>query len=133
MKRFPGGTLPVVIVLFLTCLHCGFTGSTWVGKPLQWKTGVALYSFNRFSFSDALAKADSAGAKWVEGFFFHQLGSEFKGHSIPMLSDDEIALMKAMLDKKGLKMKSLYAGGKDEAEWKTYFVFAKKMGNVLIR
>lgn len=128
MKKFKGSTLSVVIVLLLTCLYFGFAGSTWAGKPLKWKTGVALYSFNRFSFQDALAKADSAGAKWVEGFFFHQLGSEFKGHSIPMLSDEEVALMKAMLDKRGLKMKSLYAGGKDEAEWKAYFVFAKKMG-----
>ncbi len=128
MKRFPKFTTPVAIVLLLTCLYLGLTSSIGTQKALKWKTGVALYSFNRFSFADALAKADSAGAKWVEGFFFHKLGSEFKGHTIPMLPDDEIKLMKTMLSQKGLKMKSLYAGGKDEAEWKAYFVFAQKMG-----
>lgn len=128
MRKITGGTLPLVTVLLLTCLIGGFTASFRAVKPLKWKTGVALYSFNRFSFSDALAKADSAGARWVEGFFFHQLGGELKGRSIPLLTDKEIALMKAMLDQKGLQMKSLYAGGKDEAEWKAYFVFAQKMG-----
>ena len=128
MKRFSWGTLTVVVGLVFTVFICGSTARNQAGKPLKWKTGVALYSFNRFSFSDALAKADSADARLVEGFFFHQLGSEFKGHSIPQLNDEEIALMKAMLAKKDLKMESLYAGGKDEAEWKAYFVFAKKMG-----
>jgi len=128
MKRFSGSAFTALIVLLLSSIYYGLTASSPYNKPLEWKTGVALYSFNRVSFSNALAKADSAGAKWVEGFFFHKLGSEFKGHSIPLLPDDEVALMKAMLDQKGLKMKSLYAGGKDETEWKAYFVFAKKMG-----
>ena len=128
MKRFPGSIGPIGIVLLFTCLIGGFTASIQVVEPLKWETGVALYSFNRFSFSESLAKADSAGARRVEGFFFHQLGSEFNGHSIPRLSDVEIARMKAMLVEKDLKMKSLYADAKNEADWKAYFVFAQKMG-----
>ena len=120
--------MPVVIGLLFTALVGGFTGIDQTAKPLKWETGVALYSFNRFSFSDALAKADSAGASRVEGFFFHQLGSEFNGHSIPRLDDAEIARMKSLLAQKNLRMKSLYADAKNEADWKAYFVFAQKMG-----
>ncbi len=98
-------------------------------KPLKWKTGVALYSFNHFSFAESLKRADSAGAKYVEGFFFHKLGDDFGGHSIPALSNEEIAKMKTMLSTKGLQMKSLYAGnGKNLKEWLAYFDFAKQTG-----
>ncbi|MCE7059516.1 sugar phosphate isomerase/epimerase [Dyadobacter sp. CY343] len=98
-------------------------------KALNWKTGVALYSFNKFSFAETIEKADSAGAKFVEGFFFHNLGKDFNGHAIPNLNDEEISKMKSMLDKKGIQMKSLYSGnGKNLEEWNTYFTFSKKMG-----
>jgi L-ribulose-5-phosphate 3-epimerase len=33
-----------------------------------WKTGIALYSFHHHPFTTALAMADSAGVKYVEGF-----------------------------------------------------------------
>ena len=36
----------------------------------DWKLGVALYTFHTFSFPEALAKADSAGVEYVEGFTF---------------------------------------------------------------
>lgn len=98
------------------------------GGSLKWKPGVALYSFNHFSFEDAINKADSINAVYVEGFFFHKLGEGFNGHSIPGLTDDEVKKMKGMLDQRGLKMKSLYADGKSEEDWKANFAFAKKMG-----
>lgn len=126
MKKYIGGFL--LIFALITGLYAlsGFIKET--GKPLNWKTGVALYSFNRFSFPVALSKADSAGAKYVEGFFFHKLGDDFNGRTIPNLTDAEIVKMKAMLNQKGMKMKSIYAGGKTEEEWKAYFEFGKKMG-----
>jgi sugar phosphate isomerase/epimerase len=97
------------------------------GSSMKWKPGVALYSFNRFSFEEALDKADSINAEYVEGFFFHKLGDAFGGHSIPRLNEEEITKMKGMLDKRGLKMKSLYADGKNEDDWKANFEFAQKM------
>jgi sugar phosphate isomerase/epimerase len=93
-----------------------------------WKTGIALYSFNRFSFVDALEKADSAGAKYVEGFSFHKLGKEFNDSSMSAISDADINKIKLMLDKKDIKMKSMYVGGAKNAEdWKYYFEIAKKL------
>ncbi len=90
--------------------------------------GIALYSFNRFSFVDALEKADSAGAKYVEGFSFHKLGKEFNDSSMAAMSDADINKMKAMLDKKNIKMQSMYVGGAKDAEgWKYYFGMAKRL------
>ena len=98
-------------------------------QKAEWKTGVALYSFNRFSFVDALAKADSAGAKYVEGFSFHKLGKEFNDSSMAAISDAEIDRMKQMLEKKSIEMQSMYVGGAKDAEgWKYYFEMAKKLG-----
>ncbi len=120
-----------VIISIITIALYGFQQSG-PGSGLKWKSGwksgVALYSFNKFSFREAIDKADSINANYVEGFFFHKLGDEFNGHSIPALTDEEIKKMKGMLDERGLKMKSLYADGKTEDDWKANFVFARKMG-----
>lgn len=94
----------------------------------KWKTGVALYSFNRFSFFDALEKTDSAGAKYVEGFSFHKLGKEFNDSNMSAISDADVNKMKLMLANKDIKMQSMYVGGAKNAEgWKYYFEMAKKL------
>lgn len=128
MKKYIIPSISILAVLVTITVFSCFTRENSSAKPLKWQTGVALYSFNRFSFPEALSKADSAGARFVEGFFFHKLGKEFNGHSMPNLSDAEIKMMKGLLDKKGIKMKSIYAHGKTDEEWKAYFVFAQKMG-----
>lgn len=97
-------------------------------QKAEWNTGVALYSFNRFSFADALQKADSAGAKYVEGFSFHNLGKEFNDSSMSAISDADISKMEGMLREKDIKMQSMYVGGAKNAEgWKYYFEMARKL------
>ncbi|KAA0989082.1 sugar phosphate isomerase/epimerase family protein [Dyadobacter aurulentus] len=124
-KRLAG----IALIALTGLIQISFVKNSLPKKALKWETGVALYSFNKFSFDEAIAKADSAGAKFVEGFFFHNLGKDYNGHAIPNLSDEEIARMKSTLDSKGIKMKSLYSGnGKNLHEWNTYFTFSKKMG-----
>lgn len=127
MKKYIPVIAFVAIVIASTLALYSFR-SGGPGGSMKWKPGVALYSFNRFSFEDALDKADSINATYVEGFFFHKLGDAFNGHSIPRLTDEEIKKMKGMLDKRDLKMKSLYADGKNEDDWKANFEFAQKMG-----
>src|SRR5680860_666742 len=94
-----------------------------------WKMGVALYSFNRFSFAGALEKADSAGVKYVEGFSFHKLGEGFGDNTMATVSEEEINGIWRLLDKKGIKMSSMYVGGaKNAGEWKYFFEMAKALG-----
>jgi sugar phosphate isomerase/epimerase len=97
-------------------------------KNVDWHMGIALYSFNRFSFADATTKAESAGVNYVEGFSFHKLGKEFGNKNMASMSEDDIRSMKQMLRNKNLKMQSMYvSGAKNEADWKYYFELAKKM------
>ena len=95
--------------------------------PRDWKLGVALYTFNPFSFEGQLAKADSAGVKYVEGFTFAKAGPELKDSIMMKLSPSGIAKLKAILDKKELKMESIYlVGGKTVNDWKKEFEIAKQ-------
>ena len=95
--------------------------------PAEWRLGIALYSFNRFSFVDAIAKADSAGVKYVEGFSFHKLGKEFGDQDMSALTDENISTMQQILKDKGIEMQSMYvSGAKNVEDWKHYFNLAKK-------
>jgi len=98
-------------------------------QPADWSMGVALYSFNLFSFDVALSKADSAGVKLVEGFSFHALKGEFKDINMGQISMHGVSRMKQMLDSSGMKMKSMYVSeAKNGNEWKLYFEKAKILG-----
>ncbi|MCF2505705.1 sugar phosphate isomerase/epimerase [Dyadobacter sp. CY107] len=95
--------------------------------PRDWKLGVALYTFNPFTFEGQLAKADSAGLKYVEGFTFAKAGPELKDSIMMKLSPSGIAKLKTILDKTGLKMESIYlVGGKTVNDWKKEFEIAKQ-------
>ncbi|MCF0041188.1 sugar phosphate isomerase/epimerase family protein [Dyadobacter fanqingshengii] len=95
--------------------------------PRDWKLGVALYTFNPFTFEGQLAIADSAGLKYVEGFTFAKAGPELKDSIMMKLSPSGIAKLKTILDKTGLKMESIYlVGGKTVNDWKKEFEIAKQ-------
>lgn len=87
----------------------------------QWTTGVALYSFNRFSFAESLEKANEAGATYVEGFSFHDLGSEFTGQNLLELSDEQLGKMDQLVEANNVDMRSMYAGVESKSEWEQLF------------
>ena len=98
-------------------------------QPDQWTYGVALYSFNRFPFVEALDKAKTAGATHVEGFSFHKLGTAFGDTALLSLSDEQINRMKSLMDDRGLRMRSMYvSNAKTEAEWINVFEVGQKLG-----
>jgi L-ribulose-5-phosphate 3-epimerase len=97
--------------------------------PGKWKMGVALYSFNKFPFQASVEKAKASGASYVEGFDFHNLGPQFGNKSYKSLSPSEIKEVKSILDKSGVKMKSMYVGtAKTMDDWKFYFELGKELG-----
>jgi sugar phosphate isomerase/epimerase len=92
------------------------------------KIGVALYSFNKFSFVDAVEKAKSADVNLVEGFSFHELGGQFGTKRLLDLSDEEVGQLKKTLDSTKMTMPSIYADANTLEEWKHLFDQAKKIG-----
>lgn len=115
-------------LLAVSLMGCTERSKKAEDQKAEWNMGIALYSFNRFSFADALNKADSAGVNYVEGFSFHNLGKEFDDKTMAALTEEDIPKMKELLSSKKIEMQSMYvAGAKNEADWKYYFELAKAM------
>jgi len=91
--------------------------------------GCQAYSFNRFTLFEAIEKTEAAGGKTIEFYPRQKLSKEKPNvtfnHDAP---DDVIAEVKAKLEKHKIRAVNYgVAGGKDEAEWRKIFEFAKKM------
>lgn len=114
-------------ILLAIASSCGGSeaGNQASGSP---ELGVALYSFNRFSFPETLEKSQQAGVGIVEGFFFHNLGEEYGGKRLAELTDSELEVLKTQIQKSNLRYKSMYAGGKSLEEWATLFERGKMLG-----
>ena len=91
--------------------------------------GCQAYTFNRFTVFEAIEKTDQAGGKIIEFFPGQALSPKEKtvrwSHSSP---DDVVDKVKEKLAKhKILAVNYGVVGGKDEAEWRKIFEFAKKL------
>lgn len=96
----------------------------------SWKIGVQLWTFHEFDFVTAIAKADSAGIKFIEAFPGQRLGGDFTDSTFDIgLSPEGRAKVKKMLADKGI---TLVAFGvvvpQNPDEWSRTFSFAKDMG-----
>ena len=92
--------------------------------------GAQAYTFNRFSAFEAIEKCAQAGGKVIEFFPGQKLtkdGDAKLHHS--NAGDETIAKIQAKLKEHGLKAVNYgVVGGKDAAEWRQIFEFAKKLG-----
>ncbi|MFM9907907.1 MAG: sugar phosphate isomerase/epimerase family protein [Chitinophagaceae bacterium] len=96
----------------------------------DWKLGIQLWTFHNFDFVTGIAKADSAGMKFIEAFPGQRLGGDFKDSTFDIsLSAEGRTKVKSLLTSKGI---SLIAFGvvvpQSPEEWKKTFDFAKDMG-----
>lgn len=126
-----------VVILLVGLVGWGSCGQTenrsgQVGQQVRemakWQTGIALYSFNRFPFSETLDMSKRAGVEYVEGFFFHKLGDSFGNKLMSELSGEEVGILKDMLSANNLHMKSMYAGGSTADEWIRMYEIGVRLG-----
>jgi sugar phosphate isomerase/epimerase len=91
--------------------------------------GCQAYTFNRFSAFEAIEKTAQAGGKVIEFYPGQKLSlaqPDVKLHHDA--SAETIAAVKAQLAKCGVRAVNYgVVGGKDEAEWRQIFEFAKKL------
>jgi sugar phosphate isomerase/epimerase len=88
-----------------------------------------MWTFHYVSFDTALAKADSAGIKYIEAFPGQRLGAGMKGKFGPDMTPEERAKVKQMLKDKGISivaMGVIVPGTIDD--WKKFFDLAKEFG-----
>jgi sugar phosphate isomerase/epimerase len=99
-------------------------------KQGGWAIGAQAYTFNRFSVFEAIEKTAETGGKVIEFFPRQKLSQEeptvMWDHNA---SDELIAKVQAKLKQHGIKAVNYgVVGGRDEAEWRKIFEFAKKLG-----
>lgn len=93
-----------------------------------WKLGVQSYTFHKFSFAEAVDKAQELGLKYMEVYFGQPLGEGMEG-AMDFRMDRKT--QKKVLNYARSKGVKIIASGvvicRDEAEWEQLFSFADAM------
>jgi sugar phosphate isomerase/epimerase len=113
----------------------GLTAETGKGAPhaekLGWRLGCQVYSFNHFTFYEAIEKTESLGLHTIEAYPGQKLSAEKPDQKVGDGMSAEIRLeVKKKLKEAGIKLACYGVVGlsKDEAASRRVFEFAKDMG-----
>jgi sugar phosphate isomerase/epimerase len=142
MKTIVGSFLcAVVIMAFASCGGGSGTAanndssaaktdsSANTGSTAGFKLGVQMWTFNHFTFTDALAKVDSSGIKNIEAFWGQKLGGGLPGEFGDKMNADTRTKVKKMLDAKGIQMVAMgVISPNGKAEWIRALDLAKFFG-----
>ena len=118
------------IIAALSIVLCAAIFVSWTRPKASgnWKLGIALWTFHRFTLAESIRKSDSAGVHYIEGSTFQKVGDEIENSSVSQISDQGIVKLNKYLDDHHLQMKSIYVfGGKTIASWKSGFELAKRL------
>lgn len=102
-----------------------------LAAPDRWKLGMQAYSFNRFTFSEAVEKTKTLGMRYIECYPGQTLSKEKPDVKVDHnMSSEDRRTMKEMLRKAGTTLVNYGVVGlpNDEAESRKVFEFAKEMG-----
>lgn len=98
-------------------------------KKLGWSLSTQTYTFNRFSFFEAVDKTLEAGLNSVEAYPGQKLGGGMEGEmDYNMDAAQRKAILRALKKKKVKLCAFGVVNGNTEEEWKQIFEFAKAMG-----
>ena len=96
-----------------------------------WRLSVQAWTFNHFTFSEAVEKVASLGINWIEAYPGQQIRPEVREVTMgPGLSPGERASLRRMLADANVRLVNygVVDLGKDEASSRKVFDFAKEMG-----
>ncbi|MCF7864540.1 MAG: hypothetical protein K9L89_07115, partial [Kiritimatiellales bacterium] len=94
----------------------------------EWKLGVQAFSFRKFTFCEMLDQLSAMGVKYIEAYPGQPIGGGIEGTTNFSMDAVKREALKAKLAAAGIQMISYgVVGGKDEAEWRKLFDFAKAM------
>jgi sugar phosphate isomerase/epimerase len=95
----------------------------------DWKLGVQAYSFRQFTLCDTLDAISQMGVKYLEGYSKQTIGGGIEGKTDYHMDAATRDAVLAKLQAAGVKMVSYgVITGKNEADWRAIFDFAKAMG-----
>ncbi|MGK9124808.1 sugar phosphate isomerase/epimerase [Olivibacter sp. SA151] len=98
-------------------------------EKLGWKLGAQAYSFNRFTFAEAIAKVDSCKLKYIEAYPGQTIGGGIEGKMDFAMTKEKRAQVLQLLKDKGITLVAFGVVSADSPEaWRQLFEFAKAMG-----
>ena len=106
------------------------THDTTAADQFGWKLGVQTYSFNRFTFFEAIDKAASIGLKYAECYPGQTISADIDGKIGPGMTAEQIKQVKDKLASAGVKLAAFGVTGlsANEAESRRTFEWCKEMG-----
>jgi sugar phosphate isomerase/epimerase len=119
----------VAVVLVAAGLCVGFASVGGAQTKDKWRVGAQSYSFNRFTFEEAIAKTKACGMKYIEVFPDQKIGKQFGDTVFKNMTPEQRQEVKKMLKDSGMTLTCygvITAG--NEQEWRQVFDFAKDMG-----
>ena len=122
------------MLLLALCLFSSCAGSQKAVEAtpearMDWKLGAQAYTFNRFTFFEAIDKIRECDLKYVEAFPGQTIGGGIEGKMDYHMPAEKREQILKMLEEKGVKAVSYGVVGADnEADWRQLFEFAKAMG-----
>ncbi len=118
------------IIIITFCFQISFAQNA--GKDpdkLAWRLSAQAWTFNRYTFTEALDKIKSAGINYVEMYSDQVIGGGLTGNTNFLMNKETRGKLLALIQSKGIKLVSYgVVTAKDQDEWVKLFEFAKIMG-----
>jgi sugar phosphate isomerase/epimerase len=123
------GRTKMAVALIAAGLCVGFARVGGAQTKDKWRVGAQSYSFNRFTFEEAVAKTKACGMKYIEVFPDQKIGLNFGDTVFKNMTPEQRQAVKQMLKDKGMTLTcyGVITPG-NEQEWRKLFDFAKEMG-----
>lgn len=137
MKKSAIASLSFLMLFFLASCSGGSSSASTTDSTAadnfdvkaNWKLGVQMWTFNKFTFAQALDKVDSAGIKYIEAFWGMPLGVGTKDSFGISMSDESKTKIKQLLQSKGIQIVAMGVINPDtKDEWRKAFDLAKEFG-----
>ncbi|MFD2554751.1 sugar phosphate isomerase/epimerase family protein [Sphingobacterium tabacisoli] len=98
-------------------------------EALGWKLGAQAYTFNRFTFTEALDKIDSSGLRYVEAYPQQIIGGGIDEKMDYNMSESSKQYIRQLLQKKNIILEAYgVIKTNNDDDWEKVFKFAKSMG-----
>ncbi len=124
-------TIALLVFTVISSVSC-ITAKRKLNKPeeaLGWQLGAQAYTFNRFTFTEALDKIASCGLNYVEAYPQQEIGGGITEKMDYRMSESSKQYLKELLKKKNIQLVSYgVIKTKDDSDWRKIFAFAKSMG-----
>lgn len=119
----------LAVLLQLACKTQSNKTNSHPETTLGWKLGAQAYSFNRFTFTQALDKIDNCGLRYVEAYPQQIIGGGINEKMDFRMSATSKAYVQQLLKTKGIRLVSYgVIKTKDSSDWEKIFAFAKSLG-----